>query len=90
LAFIFGGGRAVGPVSAHRAGAARALTLASRWESRHPAAALREEAAAVEADALARTGRSADACAARRGFESRWPKSVHHARVAAACPEVGP
>jgi hypothetical protein len=65
-----------------------AAKLTANWRASHPGGALAEEAAAVEIDALAKSAQGTQACERATAFVKLWPKSMHVARVRAACPEV--
>jgi RNA polymerase sigma-70 factor, ECF subfamily len=65
-----------------------AAKLTTNWRASHPGGALAEEAAAVEIDALAKSAQGKRACERAEVFIKLWPKSMHAARVRAACPEV--
>lgn len=64
---------------------AAALAALDRHAARFPTGILAEERTATRVRALCAAGRRADADAARDAFLARWPRSVHEARVRAAC-----
>jgi hypothetical protein len=64
---------------------ARALRLARRFPALYPDGLLAEEAAALEVEALARTG--ADARALAETFASRYPRSPYRRRIDRAIAE---
>ena len=69
-----------------RAGDARAaLKAVSEHQRRFPDGLLIEERSAARVQALCAAGRTADGASAREAFLARWPRSVHAAKVRAAC-----
>jgi len=70
-----------------RGDAAAALAALAEHATRFPHGALAEERSATRVLALCDAGQSGAATIERAGFLDRWPRSVHAARVAAACAE---
>lgn len=62
---------------------ARALSLTREHALQFPASALTEERQALQIEALARLGRTAEATAALAGFRTRFPRSIHARRLEA-------
>lgn len=65
--------------------AAEALAQVREHASRFPKGTFAEDREALRVVALCRLGRAAEAERARKSFLSRWPSSMHTARVRAAC-----
>ena len=62
---------------------ARALSLTRDHELHFPGSPLTEERQALQIEALARLGRTAEASAALAGFRTRFPRSIHARRLEA-------
>ncbi|HEX2876508.1 MAG TPA: hypothetical protein VHP33_34880 [Polyangiaceae bacterium] len=62
---------------------ARALRLTRDHELHFPGSTLTEERQALQIEALARLGRTAEASAALAGFRTRFPRSIHARRLLA-------
>lgn len=69
---------------------ALALARLSEHASRFERGALAQDRDALRVVVLCHAGRRSDAAAARKSFLERWPRSVHAARVRAACPDPEP
>jgi hypothetical protein len=64
---------------------AAALAAVKEHQRRFPDGLLIEERSAARVQALCALGRTADGTSAREAFLARWPRSVHAAKVRAAC-----